>query len=273
MTTVGQLLRSGTERLRVAGRETPRLDAELILADALGVDRTTVLAHPEAAVGADAERVFESGIRRREAGEPVAYIRGIREFYGLAFAVDRRALIPRPETELLVELAEREVLDRLTAGPRPPGTPPLRVADVGTGCGAIAVALAVALRRRRADFDVEIVATESSPAALELARENAVGHGVADRIAFVVADLFPPSLERPFALVLANLPYVRSAEIDDLPVSVRAFEPREALDGGPDGLGVIRAFLGRLPEVLEPGGRALFEIGEDQADAADEAVA
>src|SRR4029077_18865201 len=122
----------------------------LLLGHAVGVGRTVVLAHPEAPVGADAARRYRSDIERRAAGEPVAYLRGLKEFYGLAFEVDGRALIPRPETERLVELAEAEVMRRLGAVTLAPDAAPLRIVDVGTGSGAIAVALAVGLRRLRA---------------------------------------------------------------------------------------------------------------------------
>ena len=266
MATVEELLRSGVERLRTGGSESARLDAELLLARAIGVDRTVVLAHPEAPVGDGQRARFESDVARRTTGEPVAYIRGFKEFYGMAFATDARALIPRPETELLVELAEREVLVRLTSTPRPVGSPPLRVADVGTGAGTIAVALMSALRRRRGHDEVEILATDSSADALDLARENAVGHGVADRIRFAEDDLLPPVVSFPFDLVLANLPYVASGEVDGLPVAA-SFEPRAALDGGPDGLAVIGRLLERLPDGLAEGGVALLEIGSDQGTA------
>lgn len=265
MTTVGELLDRGIERLRAAGSETSRLDAELLLGRAIQVDRTVLIAHPESPVGADAEAAFLADLERRAAGEPVAYIRGVKEFYGLAFSVDARALIPRPETELLVETAERELVRRLTGTPRPSGTQPLRAADVGTGCGTIAVALGVVLRRRGVGADVEIVATDESPDALALARENAVGHGVADRVRFVEADLLPSVVYRPFDLVAANLPYVRSGEVDRLPIAA-SFEPRSALDGGPEGLSVIARLLDRLPDALAPDGVALVEIGSDQAD-------
>jgi release factor glutamine methyltransferase len=263
MATIGELLRDGVERLRDSGSETARLDAELLLSNALGVDRSTLIAYPEAPVGPEAADRFEDALVRRSAGEPVAYIRGIKEFYGLAFTVDPRALIPRPETEQLVEMAEREVVDRLTAAPRPRGTPPMRLADVGTGSGAIAVALAVALRRRGVFGEVEIIATDDSSEALDVARENAVGHGVADRVRFVQADLLPPVIVSPFDIVLANLPYVRSDAIDGLPIAA-SFEPRVALDGGADGLALIGRLLERLPEALADGGSALVEIGADQ---------
>lgn len=262
MATVEALLRDAIERLRIAGSETPRLDAEVLLASILGVDRTGVVAHPEAPVGDGAAARFGEAAVRREAGEPVAYLRGVKEFLGLAIAADARALIPRPETERLVELAELEIGQRLTAAPRPPGAPPLRVVDVGTGSGAIAIALAVRLRTRHMIDEVDIVATDDSPEALDLARENAVGHAVGDRVSFREADLIPGD-ERPFDLVLANLPYVRSDAMNDLPVAT-SFEPRHALDGGPDGLAVIRRLLAILPGVLSERGAALLEIGADQ---------
>jgi release factor glutamine methyltransferase len=267
VTTVEQLLLAGTERLRVSGSPSPRLDAELLLGHVLGVDRTTIVAHPETDVGAAHERRFHADLERRAAGEPVAYIRGIKEFYGLAFGTDARALIPRPETERLVELAEAEVLRRLAAAPRAVGAPPIRIADVGTGSGAVAVALVVALKRRRVSDEFTIMATELSPEALELARENAVGHAAADRIRFVEADLLPGYIEFPFDLVLGNLPYVRSAALPELPVAT-SFEPPLALDGGPDGLDLVRGLLERLRDgALAPDGEALLEIGGDQGQA------
>ncbi|HEU0236983.1 MAG TPA: peptide chain release factor N(5)-glutamine methyltransferase [Candidatus Limnocylindrales bacterium] len=265
MTTVADLLRTGIDRLRASGSETPRLDAELLLGHAIGADRTVVLAHPEAPVSDDGAARFDADLARRERGEPVAYIRGFKEFYGLAFSTDPRALIPRPETERLVELAEHDVVRRLVAAPRPPGARPIRIADVGAGCGTIAVALAVALRRRRIVDEIEILGTDESTDALDLARENAVGHSVGDRARFIEADLLPPVVVEPFDLVLANLPYVRSDALPTLPIAA-SFEPARALDGGPDGLAVIRRLLERLPKALAPDGIALLEIGADQAD-------
>jgi release factor glutamine methyltransferase len=266
MATVEELLKAGVEQLRESGSESPRLDAELLLGHAIGVDRSVIVAHPEAPVGADAAATFQAGVERRARGEPVAYIRGFKEFYGLAFSTDRRALIPRPETERLVELATAELTRRLTSAPRPAGSPALRIADVGTGCGTIAVSVAIACRRRRVYDEIEILATDSSAQALELARENAVGHGVADRMRFAEADLLPPVFGEPFDLILANLPYVRSDAIAGLPIAA-SFEPRAALDGGSDGLAVIGELLSRLDEVLAPGGQALVEIGADQGQA------
>jgi release factor glutamine methyltransferase len=274
--TVGELLSSAVERLRVAGSESARLDAEVLLASAVGTERTTLLAYPEVPVGPEVVARYEEAIARRSTGEPVAYIRGIKEFFGLAFAVDRRALIPRPETERLVEIGLAAVMARLTAPGRARGAAPVRVVDVGTGCGAIVISLASELRRRRVDLmkDVALIATDASAEALDLARENAVGHAVGDAIEFIEADLLPPDLPDERAsidVVVANLPYVQSGAIAGLPIAA-SFEPVAALDGGPDGLVVIRRLLALLPDALAGDGVALLEIGADQGADAPAAV-
>ena len=228
----------------------------------MGAGRTAVVAHPEAPVGPDAVRRYEADIERRATGEPVAYIRGLKEFYGLAFSADPRALIPRPETERLVELAEAEVMRRL--GLASPGAVPLRIVDVGTGTGAIAVALAASLRRRGAGDAIEMLATDVSADALDLARENAVSHAVADRVTFERADLLPDRVA-PFDLVLANLPYVRHEAMAGLPTAT-TFEPALALDGGVDGLEVIGRLVDLLPDALAEDGVAMLEIGADQGE-------
>ena len=262
MATVQELLTDAVGRLRVAGSDTARLDAEVLLGAVLGIDRTAIIAQPNAPVGDGSAERFAASIERREAGEPVAYIRGMKEFRGLAFSVDGRALIPRPETELLVELAEAEIVHWLTTTPRPAGSPPLRVVDIGTGSGAVAIALGAALRRRRMLDEVELVATDLSPDAIELARENAVAHALGDRVRFEVADLLPTEIGT-WDVVSANLPYVRTAALADLPRAT-SFEPVGALDGGADGLTVIGRLLDRLPDALSPAGVALLEIGGDQ---------
>jgi release factor glutamine methyltransferase len=241
MTATRRLVEAGTERLRAAGSETPRLDAELLLAYAIG-----------------------------ETGEPVAYLRGMKEFHGIALTVDARALIPRPETELLVDTAIATVMTALTSGADRPGV--LRVVDIGTGSGAVAIALAVALRARRVPpEDLEITAVDVSPDALELARENAVAHGVGDRLRFLAGDLLPAGARsQPLDIVLANLPYLRTAELDSL-IERRlsaAYEPRLALDGGPDGLTIIGRLLDQLAWGLAEDGVALLEIGGDQGESA-----
>ena len=267
MARTRELVDAAVERLRAAGSDTPRLDAELLLAFAIGVDRTAVIAHGDAPVGIDAETTFLELVGRREAGEPVAYLRGLKEFHGIALTVDRRALIPRPETEELVDRTIGEVMARLTSGAR---TSPLRVIDVGTGSGAIAIAVAVALRARGVPpSDVSIVAADVDAEALDLARENAVAHGVGDRLTFEEGDLLPPSSAEPWDVIAANLPYVRSDVIDALAAqrASPAFEPRRALDGGANGLAVISRLLDQLPDGLALDGVAMLEIGADQGGA------
>lgn len=264
MATVRELLDVGVARLRDAGSESARLDAELLLAFSLDTDRTGVIAHTDAPVGDGPAARFQAALERRAGGEPVAYIRGVKEFHGLAFGVDPRALIPRPETERLVELAELELVRRLIGAPRPAGSPPLRVIDVGVGAGPVAVTLAVLLRRRKMLDEVDLTATDTSEEALQLARENAVAHAVGDRITFAAADLLPGDAVRQWDVVLANLPYVRSDALPGLPKAA-SFEPAHALDGGSDGLRVIDRLLVQLPPALAHGGVALLEIGGDQA--------
>jgi len=268
MTTTKALVDEGVERLRALGFETPRLDTELLLAHAIGVERTAVVAHGDAPVGQDAEAAFRAFLDRRGTGEPVAYIRGIKEFHGIALTVDARALIPRPETEHVVDLVLAEVMARLTAPDRTDAAGPVRVVDVGTGSGAIAIALAVGLRKRRVPADeVAIVAVDVAPDALDLARENAVGHAVGDRVSFEAADLLPASsAARPWDVVAANLPYVRSDAMASLPTPT-TFEPAQALDGGADGLSVIARLLDALPAGLAADGAAFLEIGADQGEA------
>ena len=265
MTTTRALVDEGAERLRSLGMDTPRLDTELLLAHAIGVDRTAVVANGEAPVGAGAEAQFRAYLDRRAGGEPVAYIRGLKEFHGIALTVDARALIPRPETEALVDRAVAEVMARLTSGAV--GGQAVRVIDVGTGTGAIAIALAVELRKRRVPAeDVAITAVDVSDDALDLARENAVGHAVGDRLAFATADLLPAgSPSAPWDVVLANLPYVRTDELAALPVDV-GFEPTLALDGGVDGLALIGRLLEGLAGGLAPDGIAFLEIGADHGE-------
>lgn len=259
--TLGRALAEATARLHASGSETARLDAEVLLAQALGADRTAVLAHPEAPLGPEQEAAFRAAVERRERGEPVAYIRGIKEFRGLALSVDARALIPRPETELLVDLGAACAAATLT-GPRwRPARGPYRAVDVGTGSGAVAIAFFVALRARGYGAVLDVLATDSSGAALELAAENVAAHALADELRLREADLLPDD-EPPFDLVLANLPYVPSAEIADLPVAV-SFEPREAIDGGPDGLAAIGRLIARLESATTDLGAAFIEMGEE----------
>lgn len=251
-----EALGAAVDALRAAGVEDPRLDAELLLCEATGWDRASLAADPEAEIPPAAARRFGETVRRRLRREPVAYILGRRGFRHIELAVDPRVLIPRPETELLVELALE--------------LRPSRLLDVGTGSGAIALAVASELP------DCEVVATDASSAALEVARANAERLGLADRVELVQGTL-PDSDE--FELVLANLPYVSEAEWDGLEPEVTEWEPRGALLAGPDGLDAIRALLadrGRLfnrhPDEMATAGRGVvaLEVGARQAHAVGE---
>lgn len=224
-TPVREALAAAADGLAAAGVETPRLDAELLLCAATGWDRARLAAEPEAPLDAPAAREFASMVRRRLRREPVAYVIGRRGFRNVELQVDRRVLIPRPETELLVEVAlERE---------------PASVLDVGTGSGALAVAIADELPR------VQVTATDVSPDALEVARANADRAGVGERVSFHESGSEP---DGPFDLVAANLPYVREDEWATLAPEITEYEPRRALVAGADGLGAIRGLLAAPPK-------------------------
>jgi release factor glutamine methyltransferase len=237
---IGEALSASTDALRAADVSEPRLDAELLLAEAIGWDRARLAASPEAEVPPPAARRFAEMVRRRLRREPVAYILGRRGFRELDLAVDPRVLIPRPETELLVELAHE-------VGPR-------RVLDLGTGSGAIALAVAAELP------GCEVLATDTSAGALAVARANSERLGLAERVELVEAML-PPGLGG-FDLVLANLPYVGEAEWGGLEPEVTEWEPREALLAGPDGLDVLRAAIPAAAGVAPVLG---LEVGAGQA--------
>ena len=263
---VNEVLADATERFGASGSETPRLDAEVLLASVLGIDRSGLIAHPHAVMSTGQLERYEAWVVRREAGEPVAYIRGLKEFYGAAISVDSRVLIPRPETETLVELALARITADLTGTPRASDDPYL-VWDVGTGSGAISVAIAGELRRRRYGDAVRFLASDISGDARDVATLNVVAHGLAHLFTFAEGDLVEvaPAPPYPVDLLLANLPYIPAAMVPELPVAA-SFEPVGALDGGPDGLDLIRRLLPRAPEAVAPGGAVLLEIGADQAE-------
>jgi release factor glutamine methyltransferase len=259
--TVGAVLRDATERLHGSGSPTPRLDAEVLLAHVTGRDRSWLLAHPEAAV--EVTTTFGAAVARRAAGEPVAYIRGFKEWHSLRIRTDPRALIPRPETELLADATVGEITRRLAAG-----QVPVTAWEVATGSGAVAVALAVALRDHVERGSVRLLATDVSPPAIDLAAENLQAHAAAGLVTLDCSDLLAAAgeaLPRP-DVVVANLPYVSSAEVDERRGSL-GFEPRIAVDGGPDGLVLLRRMFAELPSRTAPGASVLLEIGVGQADA------
>ena len=255
------MLAAATARLREAGSPSPRLDAEVLLAHHLGRDRSWLLAHPEEPTpGADA---YEALIGRRVAGEPVAYLRGSKEWRSLRIRTDARALIPRPETELLLEAAIGEIEGRLAGDGAP-----VVAWEVATGSGAVAVALALAFAPRIRAGRVRLVASDLSEDALALAAENLEAHSVAELVELIHADLLEPAgdaVSKP-DVVVANLPYVASDEVDAREGSLR-FEPRIALDGGPDGLVVLRAMLAGLPDRAAPSATLLLELGVGQVEA------
>jgi len=246
-TSIAQLLVEAAATLAAADVGTPRLDAEVLLAAACGMDRTALYGRGHEPVSNRDHATFRTMLARRTAREPLAYIVGRQEFWSLDFQVTADVLIPRPETELLVELALGAVVHN---------TNPL-LCDLGTGSGCIAVALARELPR------AEVWAVDNSPAALHIAATNAQRHGVADRIRFLHSDLFASAGGVRFDAIVANPPYVCSADVERLQPEVR-WEPRQALDGGSTGRGVIERVLKTAPEHLVDGGWLLMEIGADQ---------
>jgi release factor glutamine methyltransferase len=225
-----------------------RLDAETLLLHTLGKSRALLLAHWNDAADPDQQHTFSSLIARRLTGEPIQYITGHAEFYGLPFAVAPGVLIPRPETEHLVE----EAIRLAAAFPAP------RIADIGTGSGAIAVALAHAIP------SAHIVATDISPAALSIARSNAERNHLADRIAFLEGDLLSPLAGQRFDLLASNPPYIPLSDLPSLSIEVRDHEPASALFAGADGLDIYRHLIPAAPAHLNPGGWLLLEIGFGQ---------
>ena len=249
MPTWGEARAAATTRLRSApDPDTAALDADVLLAYVLGVGKEALFAHPERELSPAEDVRFQQLVERRGRGEPVAYLRGFKEFYGLRFLVDPRVLIPRPETEALVDTAREVIAGRA-----------LTVVDVGTGSGAIAVAIAAHEPR------VRVIATDSSRDALAVAQANALAGGVADRVEFRLGDLLAPITER-VDLVCANLPYLPDASVDKWAGarSSLAFEPRDAVVAGADGLDVIRRCVADLLRVLAPHGAALFECDPPQ---------
>jgi release factor glutamine methyltransferase len=251
------------EHLGAKGVDNARLDAELLLAHALGLTRVELYTNYDRPLAKDEVDRFRELLRRRAMREPVAYIVGRREFWSLDLEVDRRVLIPRPETEVLVEAA----LGVLRGSPASDagaaksdaaesGEPGHRVLDLGTGSGAIAVALAVELPGAR------IVATDVAAAALEVAPRNALRHRVAERIDFRQGDLFEAvRADERFDVIVSNPPYCRQRELGSLEPEVRQWEPTGALVSGGDGMDVTRRIVERAPQFLHPGGWLLMEVG------------
>jgi release factor glutamine methyltransferase len=242
---VGDALDAAVARLAAAGVPEPRADAEVLLAQALDTTRAGLIARACDALPPAVEAVFAAYVARRAAREPMQYVVGEREFWSLPFAVDRRVLVPRPETELVVETA-------LRVAPHA-----RRVLDVGTGSGAIAAVLARELPTAR------VWASDVDPDALAVARANLARH--APGVALVRGDLLAPFRDGAFDLVVSNPPYVGEDEVATLPPEVRDHEPRVALVAGRDGRAALAALVGEAPRVLAPGGRLVVEMGAGQA--------
>ena len=255
--TVRRLLEWTEDFLRKKGVESPRLEAQILLAYALGCKKIDLYVRHDEEPPEDKRAAFREMIKRRAEGMPVAYLVGHREFYSLEFAVSPAVLIPRPETETLVMEALRWL--------KPMEAP--RVLDVGTGSGAIAVAVA------RQHKTARVTAVDVSAPALEVATGNARKHGVADRVTFVEGDLFAPVAGQTFDLVVSNPPYIARSEFPAMDAGVREFEPRSALDGGPEGLDFYRRIAAGVANYLAPGGAVMVEIGATQEPAVRELFA
>lgn len=249
--TVGSLVKWATDDFRTRGIESPRLDAELIVAHALAISRTQVIIDAQRPLIGDELERLRALVKRRRAREPMAYLMGAREFYGRSFRVDRRVLIPRPDTETLVDVAlERSRHCSMS----------MRLLDLCTGSGCVAITIA------RERPTARVTATDTSEDALAVARDNAARLG-AYNVSFRAGDLFAPASGERFDVVTANPPYIASGEIATLEPDVREFEPRLALDGGADGLDLVRRVVEGAPAALVPGGVLAVEIGAGEADA------
>ena len=249
--SVGAAQLSATQRLRDAGSVTATLDAQVLLAHLLGKERSWLFAHHDYSLSEAETVAYSDLVARRTAGEPIAYLIGRRDFYDLTFLVDPRVLIPRPETEFLVDAA----LDFLESCTEQGGMPIM--ADIGTGSGAIALTVAKHVP------DARIHAIDVSEDALDVAQMNADRLGLRERVVFHQGDLLAP-LPGRVHLIAANLPYVKHSDYIGLDVDVHDYEPRLALEAGDDGLDLIRRLLAAAPDYLLPGGLILLEIGYDQ---------
>ena len=247
--TVLELIQNTTAFLQRKGVESPRLSIEYLLAEALGKRRLDLYLDYDQRLPEQILEPLRDKVRRRSEGEPLQHLLGSWEFYGRRFKTDRRALIPRPETERLAELMLKQIPVETSSG--------ARLADIGTGSGVLAITLA--LERP----GLEVVATDISADTLALARENGRAHGIDGRIKWLQTDLLS-GVDTDFDFLVTNLPYIPTAEMATLPREVR-HDPPLALDGGADGLDVIRRFIEEAPSHLKPGAGVLLEIGISQA--------
>ena len=253
--TIKTLLKASTDYLEKKGIESPRLTSEVLLAHQLGVDRVYLYINFDRPLSRMEISGYRALIKRRLRREPLQYITGVQEFWSLEFSVDKRVLIPRPETELLVEICLSRVQNRIWADGRSPC-----ILDLGTGSGILAICLAKEMP------DARILATDVSRDALELARQNAEAHGVLGRIEFRQGDLWEPLRDQGilFDMILSNPPYVASEDYNQLPPEVRDHEPKKALDGDRGGMKYLEQIIAGSVEFLEPGGWVMLEMAPDQ---------
>lgn len=258
--TIKDLLKVSTDYLAQKEIENPRLNAEVLLAHQLGIDRVGLYLGFDKPLNENEVSGFRNLIRRRLRREPLQYITGVQEFWSIEFVVNPGVLIPRPETELLVEKA----CEIMAPKGYPLEQPPLRILDLGTGCGAIAVSVAKEIENSR------IWATDQSAKALKSARLNAERQKVSDRIHFLEGNLWEPVAEKGllFDMILSNPPYVASKEIEGLPCEVSQFEPRLALDGGEEGMYYIERIIEGATEFMDRGAWLIMEMSPDQIEKA-----
>ena len=252
--TIQRLLTWTTDFFRERGIESPRLDAEVLLSALLGRDRMYLYVHFDEPLEPEELARFRGYVKERAAHVPLAYVLGRREFMGLDFRVTRDTLIPRPDTEILVQCAVDFLCARLEAG-----ATACTIADIGTGTGAIALSTLHYTEGTRAD------AVDISPAAAAVARENAERLGLTERIDIHVGDLLAPLAGGRYDMILSNPPYIPTADIATLMPEVRSYEPHLALDGGTDGLNIYRRLMADAPTLLKEGGAIAVEVGIDEA--------
>lgn len=252
--TIQRLLAWTTDFFRERGIESPRLDAEVLLSALLGRDRMYLYVHFDEPLEPEELARFRGYVKERAAHVPLAYVLGRREFMGLDFRVTRDTLIPRPDTEILVQCAVDFLCARLEAG-----ATACTIADIGTGTGAIALSTLHYTEGIRAD------AVDISPAAAAVARENAERLGLTERIDIHVGDLLAPLAGGRYDMILSNPPYIPTADIATLMPEVRSYEPHLALDGGADGLNIYRRLMADAPTLLKEGGAVAVEVGIDEA--------
>ena len=253
--TIKELLKVTTDYLEKKEIESPRLSAEILLAHQLDIDRVKLYLRFDQPLHEKEVAGYRTLVKRRLSREPIQYITGVQEFWSMDFVVGPQVMVPRPETELLVEQALA-----LCRGEGSTGGPGTRILDLGTGCGAIAVAIARELE------GVAVWASDVSQKALDMARQNAKKHGVEEKIAFVLSDLWQgfSNPQITFDVIVSNPPYIKPEAMDSLPPEVRDYEPKRALDGGEEGVFYIREIIKGAPRHLNPGGWILLEMDPDQ---------